>query len=703
MAKYNFIDATPKLARIMAGEKLDVLHGNYSTASFDPQNRVLRLPIWEDADKDVYNLLVTHEVGHAMFTPKDWNHDLKEEIPGCPQIILNIVEDIRIEKLIRREYPGTYGMFVRAYQKMLDADRFGIKGIDPNTLGFLNKLNIHAKCGNLVPLNFDEDEQKMVDIAMQIETWDDTLRVTKLLSEFAEERDQQQEQQDGDDQQSGDQSDDQGEGQTEGDQQGSGEDQGEASGQDQDESSSKGGKNDKPSGGDEDEDGSDSSKGDDDEDESDASEGEGEDSGSESDDNGQDEDEGEESDAGQENSKQSAPEQMQKNTDVSTDSNMRQSEEDMALGHDTRVLRVTRQAAHATVSNSPLHTGDKFAYKRFQRSNKAFVQRMVNEFNVRQHARKQKKIEIAKSGRIDPVKLPMFNISDDIFVRYGIDPESQNHAICMYLDCSASMEDHDRLPFVAREVAIMAEFCRTLKIPFQVYGWTSSGFWTRSSYGRSGSYFNDISCNKMKLWVDSTMSPVRYKAAIGALQEIVEGKRAVQMGGTPLTEAKAAAAILSEEYKKAHNADKLHVIFLTDGVGSGNLDAIDGSSSAHSHTTFNVQFDNQKPYTQRYRQHVTDERCIDDHMRKICDNYILIDVGDSNVRSSFQERYDVKTSISSYDSVVEISSPLRSWAVSFSGGQHIEGDTSGAVVRERNSQPYREFRKISGIIGKMVA
>ena len=645
MAKYNFIDATPKLARIMAGEKLDVLHGNYSTASFDPQNRVLRLPIWEDADKDVYNLLVVHEVGHAIYTPKTWSHEAQKEIPGCPKSILNIVEDIRIEKLIRRQYPGTYGMFVRAYQKMLNADRFGIKGIDPNTLGFLNKLNIYAKCGNLVPLNFDEDEKNLVDIAMQIETWDDTLRVTKILSKFVDDRDKKRE--------------------------GS-----EASDQDQDGQSD----------------------GDDADQEQDGQSG--------GDDADQDQDQEQDGQSGGDDS-QTAPDHMQKDSDVSTDTTMRHTEEDMSISDDTRVLRVSRQSAYNVIKSShSLMASDRHPYRRFQKSNKAFVQRMVNEFNVRQHARKQKKIEIAKSGRIDPVKLPMYNISDDIFVRYGIDPHSQNHAVCMYVDCSGSMTSVDRLPFVAREVAIMAEFCRTLKIPFQVYGWTSPCIFSlRPSYTGQSVYFNNIDQNAMQLWVDSTMSPAKYKSAIGALQEMVEGKRAIQTGGTPLVEAKAAAAILSAEYKKAHNADKLHVIFLTDGVGSSNLNKIDGSSNSYTHKTFSVQFEGQRSYIKRYGSTVTDERCIDDHIRSMCDNYILIDVGDTEsfIGYYYSELYDQQSNTYSYDSVIPISPSLRNWAVSFSGGKHVQGDTSGAVVRERNSNQYRDFRKISGIIGKMVA
>lgn len=618
MAKYNFIDATPKLARMLAGEKLDVIHGNYSTASFDPLNRVLRLPIWENADKDVYNLLVTHEVGHALYTPKTWSHDVEENIPGCPHGILNIVEDIRIEKLIRRAYPGTYSMFVRAYQKMLNADFFGIEGTDPNTLGFMNKLNIYAKCGHLVPLNFDEDEKNLVDVAMQIETWDDTLRVTKILAKFAEERDGRRNGSDGESQ--------------------------EYERYEIDTGDAEGDKTPDGSSG------------------------------------------------------------MQSDSDVSTDSNMRRTEESLSMGEDTRVLRIKKTDARNTISSKALTAKEPDSYKRFRTQNRAFVQRMVNEFNVRQHARKQKKIEVAKTGRIDPNMLPQFNINDDIFVRYGIDPKSQNHAICMYLDCSASMRSSDRITFVAREVAIMAEFCRNLKIPFQVYGWTDIN---RNIYASEKSYFNSIAANKMQLWVDSTMSNSRYKSAIGAIQEISEGyfSSHIEMSGTPLTEAKATAAIISAEYKRKHNTDKLHVIFLTDGDGYGRLSDINGSAFGYTHTNFSVQFEGHKPYIRRYGEPVQDARCIDDHLRSICDNYILIDVSSLSGGASklYTEKYNQETDKSSYDSIISISRDLRKWATRFSGGQHINSDTSGAAIKERHSEGYTSFRKISKLIGKMVA
>ena len=60
------------LAKLLATENLIVEHRVVETASFDVDKRVLVLPIWDVAER-VYNMLVGHEVGHALYTPnKDW-------------------------------------------------------------------------------------------------------------------------------------------------------------------------------------------------------------------------------------------------------------------------------------------------------------------------------------------------------------------------------------------------------------------------------------------------------------------------------------------------------------------------------------------------------------------------------------------------------------------------------------------------------
>ena len=61
------------LAKLLATENLVVEHRNVSTASFDTGRRVLTLPVWNKASSTVYDMLVGHEVGHALYTPDtDW-------------------------------------------------------------------------------------------------------------------------------------------------------------------------------------------------------------------------------------------------------------------------------------------------------------------------------------------------------------------------------------------------------------------------------------------------------------------------------------------------------------------------------------------------------------------------------------------------------------------------------------------------------
>ena len=90
------------LARLLATEDIVVEHKQVSSAQFNVRTRVLILPLREKASHNVYDMLVGHEVGHALFTPdEDWwlEHDV-------PQQFVNVVEDARIEKLMKRKYMG---------------------------------------------------------------------------------------------------------------------------------------------------------------------------------------------------------------------------------------------------------------------------------------------------------------------------------------------------------------------------------------------------------------------------------------------------------------------------------------------------------------------------------------------------------------------------------------------------------------------
>ena len=95
------------LAKLLATEDVTVMHANAKTASFDVKNRVLTLPVWNDMTNETYDHLTGHEVGHALYTPfEGWEKELKKKDKGPGfKSFLNVVEDARIEKLVKRRYP----------------------------------------------------------------------------------------------------------------------------------------------------------------------------------------------------------------------------------------------------------------------------------------------------------------------------------------------------------------------------------------------------------------------------------------------------------------------------------------------------------------------------------------------------------------------------------------------------------------------
>ena len=85
------------------------------TAYFNSKSRELGLPIWKDEDmtKNIYDLMVGHEIGHALWTPLDMLE--KAAVRKINHSFVNIIEDARIEKFAKRKYPGLVGVFKRGY------------------------------------------------------------------------------------------------------------------------------------------------------------------------------------------------------------------------------------------------------------------------------------------------------------------------------------------------------------------------------------------------------------------------------------------------------------------------------------------------------------------------------------------------------------------------------------------------------------
>jgi len=169
------------LARLLAQENINVIHGNYRTAWFNPEQRTLALPVWKDRGKSVYDLLTGHEVGHALYTPAKGWHDAVDDILGAPKAYLNVLEDVRIERKVQDKYPGLRHQFKKAYKQLSEEDFFGLsKVVDIQALIVIDRINLKSKLGDFVECEFvNSVEKDFFDRSFKTETFEDVVALAK--------------------------------------------------------------------------------------------------------------------------------------------------------------------------------------------------------------------------------------------------------------------------------------------------------------------------------------------------------------------------------------------------------------------------------------------------------------------------------------------------------------------------------------------
>ena len=177
-----------QLAKLLATEDIVVEHKHVETAQFNVDTRVLTLPIWEKASNYVYDMLVGHEVGHALFTP---NVDPPKHVPHQ---FLNVCEDARIEKLMKRKYLGIAKSFYRGYNEMHQSDFFEIENENIDTLNLADRANLYFKIGSFLPISFSDPEKEIITLIQNAETFTDTITAAEALYNFCKQEQESKEQ-----------------------------------------------------------------------------------------------------------------------------------------------------------------------------------------------------------------------------------------------------------------------------------------------------------------------------------------------------------------------------------------------------------------------------------------------------------------------------------------------------------------------------
>jgi len=178
------------LARLLTNENIQVHRSaQYTTAFCDIENRKIGLPIVMNAPREVYDLFIGHEASHALFSDmKSYNEFLSHPILKNQHSLYNILEDIRIEKLILSRYPGLIKDFFLGYKHLYESNFFGVESRTielVNTMHIMDRLNLLSKLTKrLVSPSFTAEEQKLVDEAMAIMTHEQLITVAIKLMKY---------------------------------------------------------------------------------------------------------------------------------------------------------------------------------------------------------------------------------------------------------------------------------------------------------------------------------------------------------------------------------------------------------------------------------------------------------------------------------------------------------------------------------------
>jgi len=605
------------LAKLLATENLRIEHQKVLTAMFDLKNRTLILPIWKDMSSDLYDLLIGHEVGHALFTPaQGWHGEIDARGMGIKSY-LNVLEDARIERKIKDKFPGIRRNFFAGYQELFDNNFFGVKGYDLSKLRLIDRINLHYKVGSFLNAPFSADENQYLARVDALETWDDVAALAVELYELAKSEPEH----DFDSSNfMGDMGafDEEGDTAETGDQWGSDMDDesteeesaptaGKPAGSEDSDADTDGDKSDTPADGAEsDEDGDD--EGDSDED------------GGVAPDNGVKIPGSNDTPILNEDPVSITDQNFRDMEDTFIDSKSREYAYGILRKVDTKnyvipmdwVLENMRPTVYSDrwyTQTVDYDTTAQEVFSEFRNNNQKYINTMVQEFEMRRRASEFARAQTSKTGRLDVDRVWAHKISEDLFARNTVVPNGKNHGMLLFLDMSGSMAGNMR--GTIEQLVTLMMFCRKVRIPFEVYGFTNNGVvndkYSKSDVMRANRANDTVSSGKeleigdssfnLLQFVSDNCSVAKFNEVVRTLlmcakgydytarpsrhaETFVRNSHIMGLASTPLEESIMVARSIADKFRAKNRVEVLNTVFLTDGDGDNNI-TVGGRYGSH--------------------------------------------------------------------------------------------------------------------------
>ena len=598
------------LAKLLASENLTVEHGNFPTASMDVKNRVLRLPIWKEMSGSLYDLMVLHEVGHALYTPEDGWHESVSNKGNGYKSFLNVVEDARIERKIKDKYPGGRRSFTEGYLELIKKDFFGLRETELEDLNLIDRINLHFKGGTLHDISFSDEENEFVEKVRNTVTWADVVKVTDELYEYAKDHDSETDMSDHDNFEwvEDDDSDD----------------------EDMDDSSARG----LEAGEEEKEDGESGGTSAENEGDSDG-EGSGENSGNDSEGEGE-----EESAAGSGTSDEEGKKNSNSIGDGAgvrgrfddefiphsmTDENFRSRESELVTDDKGEEMKyanlpianldniiIDHKEIHKEITDHYNVSGEDYRrggdsddrtteiedagkeFIEFRNKNKKTVEYLAKEFEMKKAADAHSRTATANSGIIDTGMLHTYKYNEHIFRKINVTADGKNHGLVMVVDWSGSMSRN--IKGTIEQMMVLVMFAKRVNIPFEVFLFSDSynselmhrnnrdeDRWTHKDEGKhddlridrhhllnvfsSRMRANELHTAYINMTAIASVYDANYTDYYTRSYRTLPNK--MNLGGTPLNASLLAINTFVPEFKAKNGVQIVNLIYLTDGDSSG--------------------------------------------------------------------------------------------------------------------------------------
>ena len=457
-----------------------------------------------------------------------------------------MVEDARVEKLMKRKFPGLARSFYNGYKELNEDNFFDVDQDELPTLSLIDRINLHFKIGAYAFVPFNEQEKVFVDMTEKAETFDEVLEICTLIYKHVKQKEEE----------DSAISFPSNEGQTEQQPSNSNEESGEETeGESEDFSEQEDGKSD-----------------------------EGEEG-------------GEDAPAPVDETVSKTQKAFNQEAEKLTNKNLFEDpiyvevpkvDLNKIVFDNNGVRSYLNNHYRMTDLEKKKHYGNVFEesdkqYRSYKTDSQKEVNYLVKEFEMKKSADAYQRLAVSKTGVLDTTKLHTYKYNEDLFKKVSVIPDGKNHGLIFVLDWSGSMSNY--ILDTVKQLFNLVWFCKKVQIPFEVYGFTYE--WNPRFNGQDYDY-EDYSYERKH----GTISVHRQFHLLNFMSSKANTKQFEQdclnlwrlafkmsdsysngynipagfdLSGTPLNESIIALHQIIPQFKSNNKLQKVNVVLLTDG------------------------------------------------------------------------------------------------------------------------------------------